>query len=1050
MSEDPPDEDGAPRLPPAPSGADAATKAGRSSQAGAAVPGDRGGGRAADGEAGDDADGEASAGEEAATDGDAAAGDAAADATAADATAGTAKAADADGAADADKPAADDDAGGAKAARLRRRRLAILLAIFGVAIVAVAAILWGRHRRPPTSPAVTDGGLAAREAPRGPGLPGLPDGVRITGYVLDGSGAPIVGAEVTAEIERGVIDRALSTTPRVGPGSGSAGAGSAGGSSGTAPANGAPAGIDGAGPGPGSPGGSNSGGGGNSGGLAGAGSAGAGSASAGGSSGRAGAGAGSAAGSGSGAGSGSAAPAVAVALPTGADGRFAIEGLAPGRYRLRVTGAGLVPAEVRYVPVPSDEIRIVVSRQVRIDGVVTDGGEPVANATVGLRGEAIGGEIETRTDPRGEFHFPELPEGRYQIYAWQGALAARAVRLNRLGSGPFPPVELRFEPAAIVVGRVIDRDEGTGLIAAVELRPSGDDQAPRFARTGDDGVFRIEGVPQGRWIADAFSPGYTSPGGVEIDAGRGVPELALVRGATIEGRVLDGKGDPIEGATVRALTGEGAAAQELSAEVDQDRLRRYSGRMAVAAPASVVAPGEDPTFIPRGELGVTVGPIPPIPPPGAQVARAATIDPAAGGIASVLAGEPAPLAIEAARQSIWVTGPDGRYRIRGLPKGKTSALAVAAGLAEGRSRVVALEAMQVVTGIDVVLTPGTILFGRVTNQHKVPVIGAQVTARPELGAPIQVFAEGDGTYRIGPVSGKIELSASAFGHAEARRTIDLAAATGREPAEVQEDIVLGIADATLAGLLEDAAGATVGGAQIEVIGGAGDGRHAVVGADGTFSIDMLPEGPLRVRVRHPDYPAVELPAAATPGGKTTSRLKLPLGGAVEGALLDDHSGEPLGGLTISAAGPRGQQAEATAEASGRWRLGPIVPGRWKLSVRTPGYLPLARELDVPVAGVPGGTSVRDIRLELRRGALVGGTVRDARGNRLPGVKVTVQAADATGPLADGVTDAQGEFRVRDAPTGDLAVTATRGDARGSVRTTVRPGDEVLSLSIEVR
>ena len=127
-----------------------------------------------------------------------------------------------------------------------------------------------------------------------------------------------------------------------------------------------------------------------------------------------------------------------------------------------------------------------------------------------------------------------------------------------------------------------------------------------------------------------------------------------------------------------------------------------------------------------------------------------------------------------------------------------------------------------------------------------------------------------------------------------------------------------------------------------------------------------------------------------------------------------------------------------------------MPGRWKLAVKLPGYLPLARELDVPAAAAPGVTSVRDLRLELRRGALVGGTVRDARGNRLPGVRVTVQAADGSGPTAEGTTDVQGEFRIRDAPTGELAVTATRNDARGSIRATVRPGDEVLGLSIDLR
>ena len=929
---------------------------------------------------------------------------------------------------DGEGPAADGEGSAKAARRRRRRRLAILTAALVVTIVAAVAIKWTQHRRSISTSALgSDGSGAVKEAPRGPGLPGHPDGVRLSGHVIDGTGAPVAGAEVTAELERGVVDRALSTTPRggaSGSGGSAAGGSAAGGGGGSHATGGGNASFGGA------VGTSSSGGGDNVAGGSSAGSAG---------------GAGSSAAR-SGSGSGSAAPVVTVAPATGVDGRFILEGLLPGRYRLRVTGPGLVPAEVRYVPVPSDELRILISRQVRIDGTVTDGGDPVPNAVVGLRGEAIGGEIETRTDAQGMFQFPELPEGRYQVYAYQGALAARAVRLSRLGAGPFPPVELRFEPAAIVVGRVIDRDEGTGVVAAVELRPSGDDQAPRFARSGEDGVFRIEGVPNGRWIADAFSPGYTSPGGVEIDAGRGVPELALVRGATIEGRVLDGEGRPIEGAIVRAMTGEGSAAQEHSAAVDQDRLRRFSGRTAAPAPPVTGLPTDDPTFIARGELGVTVGPIPPIPPLGAAVGRAATIDPTV----AALAGEPAPLPVDPARQSIWTSGPDGRYRIRGLPKGKTSVLAAAAGFAEGRSRPIALEPTQMVTGVDVTLTPGTILVGRVTDQHRVPVIGAQVTAQPEVGAVIQIYTEPDGTYRIGPVTGTVELSASAFGHADAKRTITLAPATGREPAERREDLVLAVADATLAGILEDASGATVAGGHVEVIGGSGEGRHAIAAADGTFSIDMLPDGPLRVRVKHPDYPATELDAAATAGGKTTSRLRIPLGGAVEGVLLDDHSGEPLGGLTVGGTGPRSQEAEATTEANGRWKLGPLVPGRWKIIVKLPGYLPLARELDVPAARAPGTTSVRDIRLDLRRGALVGGTVRDARGNRLPGAKVTVQAADGTGPVAEGTTDVQGEFRIRDAPTGELSVTATRLDARGSIRATVRPGDEVLGLSIDLR
>jgi hypothetical protein len=449
-------------------------------------------------------------------------------------------------------------------------RIAVLAALACAALVAL--FMFALPRDVPR-PAVVAGGGDAGPAIHAPELPRIPagQGSKLTGLVVDGAGAPVAGAVLTAELERGAPDRALST------------------------------GVDG----------------------------------------------------------GVAFEGSVTAPQTAADGRFALEGLVAGRYRVSVTGPGLLAAELRMVPVPSDEVRIVVARQVAIAGTVTDGGRPAGGALVGIRGEAIGGTLDVKTDSRGGFTVPNLPEGRYQVYAYQGALAARTVRVARLGAGPFAPVELRLEAGAIVVGRVIDRDEGTGLIAAVELRPQGDDQAPRYARTGDDGVFRIEGVPNGRWIADAYAPGYLSPGGVELEAGSGVPELALVAGGTIEGRVLDGDGKPIEGASVRALTA-GSSPTEISALVEQDQLRRFSGRTAAPVETSTTSPfANDPQFLPRGELGVMLGPIPPIPPPGAVPARAASvIDPLAAGRA--LVGEPPPLAVAPERTSIWTTGADGR------------------------------------------------------------------------------------------------------------------------------------------------------------------------------------------------------------------------------------------------------------------------------------------------------------------------------------------------------------------------------------------------------
>jgi protocatechuate 3,4-dioxygenase beta subunit len=832
---------------------------------------------------------------------------------------------------------------------MRRRNVA--LGALAIAVAAALVVILATRRGPQhAAVAKHDAGGAAVRAPEAPHVPAqLAGGTKLTGFVVDGAGLPVAGAEVTAELEKGAPDKALA---------------------------------------------------------------------------------------GSGAGS-----AVAVAPVTGVDGHFAIDGIAAGRYRLHVTGAGLLAAELRFVPVPSDEARIVVARQVSIDGTVTDGGKP-AMATVGIRGEAIGGGIEVKTDGKGAFHVPNLPEGRYQVYAYQGATAARSMRVNRLGAGPFAEVELRLEAAAVVVGRVIDKEEGTGLVAAVELRPVGDDQAPRYARTRDDGEFRIEGVPNGRWIADAYAPGYTSPGGVELDAGKGIPELALARGAAIEGRVIDGDGHPIEGASVRALTA-GPTPTEISALVDADRLRRFSGRTAPAAEES--SRFADPQFLARGELGVMLGPIPPIPPPGAEVARpAAVVDPSSP--IAALAGDPPPLDVDASRASIWVTGADGRYRVRGLPRGKVTVLAVAGGFAEAHSRQVAVNAGEVVTGVDVVVTPGTFVFGRITDQHGAPVVGAELTAQPDLGAPLSAFSDGDGNYRLGPLVGALTLRATAYGHVDAQRSVELPPAKGHDAAEHREDLVLEVADAILAGTLDDATGAPIPAARIEVVGGAADGRGVVVAADGTFTLDMLPRGHLRVRVSHPDYPTDELDAVASSTGERV-RLRLALGGAVEGALVDAGTGDPLASLTITGTGPAGATAETSTDKAGRYRLGPLRPGRWKLEVHQPGYLATARALDVPASHAPGIASVRDVRIDLARGALLGGTVRDSRGQRLAGAHLVVRGGDVT---VEADADAQGEFRIHDCPTGNVDVAASYGDLAGSQRVTVRPGDEVLSLSLELR
>jgi hypothetical protein len=764
---------------------------------------------------------------------------------------------------------------------------------------------------------------------------------------------------------------------------------------------------------------------------------------------------------------------VAVIATTGADGRFTLRGLVAGRHRLAIEGDAIFTAEVRFVPVPSDQVRIVVARRVAIAGRVTDAGAAMANATVELAGDAITGRRRAITGADGGFAFDELPEGTYQVWAWQGDLAARTQRVPRLGAGPFTDVELAVEPATIVVGHVVDRDAGTGVAAAVELRPAGADaEATRYARAGVDGVFRIEGVPHGRWIADAWSPGWVTAGTVELEAGRGMPSIELIAGGVIEGRVVDAAGAPIAGAAVRAAGREDGVRISASARDDVEQLRRYSGwSQAVAAPepaaaaAALADPSADPRFVPRGELGVLLGPIPYPPPPGAAAARqAAIVEPgiagpgaAAGGLRGVPGDlvEPEPLpGADPARASIWITDADGRFRIAGLPRATVTVFATAPGFAEGASDPIAAAPARVIADVAVVLAVGLTIVGRVTDQRGDPVIGASLSAAPRDGRDadparrIEAMSGTDGAYRLGPVTGAITLTATAYAHGDARVELDVPAAPGTPP-ELRQDLVLVVADAVLTGTVDDAAGLPVRGATVSIAAGPAAGRSAVTTEAG-FRIELLPPGALTVRIDHPDYPIAQL-ETSTEG---IAHLTLPWGGGIDGLVIDHHTGAPVGGVVVAATGPGGDRDETAVAPSGAFELGPLAPGAWTLAIAQPGYLPIERTVDVPIGDRAGAITVRDLRLELERGALLAGTVRDRYGTRLAGAMVTVErAAAAAGTSSAPVTartDADGQFRIRDAPTGALRLRGTKDRLAGTVELTVAPGDELLGVDLELR
>ena len=764
----------------------------------------------------------------------------------------------------------------------------------------------------------------------------------------------------------------------------------------------------------------------------------------------------------------------AVAPPTDRDGQFVLDGLIDGSYRIVVRGATVATAEVRRVAVPQslrDNLRVVVARRVLIAGIVLDGKTPVRNAHVAIRSDAIGGMLETLTDAAGRFEFRDLPEGGYLVWAWQGDVAANAQRILRRGFVPAGEVTLRMQSATIVVGRVIDREEGIGVVAAVELAPIDDREAPRYAQSDADGVFRIEGVPHGRWIADAYAPGFLTAQTVELVAGRGRPQLEVTAGAVVEGRVLDVDGRPIVGASVSAQVTDGGKTSELSAAVEAERLRRFDGAVtgtttvAVkkgAPPARV--PVRSTTFEPRGELGVLRGPIPPIPAVPNPVAVAPTM-PSGGGSGSgsaVASADPHAgttvqatalhamiasaqvLPVDPAKSSKWTTDSDGHYRIRAVTAGQVTVEARAPGVAAGSVTTGPAVVGEVLSHVDIVLGAGTLVSGRVVDTQHVPVPGALIVAIDAANRTVgRTSTTSAGEYKLGPFTGSVTLRAGAFGYRETSVVLTLGTGAKATSEQLTQDIEMLPADAQLDGIVEDARGVPLAGAVVTVP--SVSSARALVAADGTFRIPNMAAGTVAVHIEHPNFPPFD--ATATTGVR--ARLRVPLGGGIDGVVLSQLTAAPLPKITIALRNAHNGRGRGVTDDRGRFAIGGLAPGPWTVEINAPNYASFVRNVDIPAASEPGATSLHDQRFELERGTSVSGIVRDDRGTRLAGATIEVSAAGST-MRCKGTSSADGEFALRDCPSGDITIRAEKAGHAVESSTTVRAGEDVRNIALELR
>ena len=228
----------------------------------------------------------------------------------------------------------------------------------------------------------------------------------------------------------------------------------------------------------------------------------------------------------------------AAALPSGAGralgstrtaiadarGRFTVDDLIPGRYRVEVAHLGLESTRSDELALAPGERRdlgtLVLQTGFPATGrVVDDSGVPIEAARV-VVGDASGGGANTEaaglyavTDASGSFSIP-LPAGRYRLTAGAAGYVAAHADVEARPGAPPPAVELRLTRAEAMLEGLV-RDTGGRPLARARLLAwpragtAGTAEAPLASTTADvGGHFRLAELPAGDLQIEVQHPDY--------------------------------------------------------------------------------------------------------------------------------------------------------------------------------------------------------------------------------------------------------------------------------------------------------------------------------------------------------------------------------------------------------------------------------------------------------------------------------------------------------------------------------------------------------------
>ena len=753
---------------------------------------------------------------------------------------------------------------------------------------------------------------------------------------------------------------------------------------------------------------------------------------------------------------------------TDRDGAFRLDVTARGWLRVVASAPGRATVG-RRIAGPGVDVELVLPTAAGLDIEVVDAeGRAVADADVDVRVEYT--RARGTTDGKGIASFDTLPPGSARVRAGREDRGSVIAGPYVVRSGERTRAIVLLPDGVQIAGTVVDHETDSPIAGAVVhiAHPGRSTASEPTAADGRFGPLPGGGVAERVFLA-AAAPGY-APTLIPVVLGnRDAVDFPIRMQAAPpwRGRVVDGRGQAVAGATV-AYTTDGIAGRD-PASTTTDAQGAFElppppppapGRRVVlfakhgtASAALALRPGStkpEPLELRLTEGRVLRGQVVDAsgaPRPGVEV-RITSVrdalrdwhDPGAATSLVLLANETqfATLAGASDAQGRWVIGgvPAGPYQLRYRWDG-------------GQLRspdVVQVEDAQVDVG-RVTLGDGGTLSGRITDRTGAPAAGVELRLAPSgNGFQAQrLTSDAEGWFEFGGLAaGEHTLSATWGNVPRLVEKIELV-----EGDDQRLDLRFD-AGATLTGTVTTPSGAPFQGILRVSLRQEGSERAArtpygVRVTGGRLEVEDVTPGRWLVEVSAGDLHGTGGPVDIAAERNATVQITLAKQLRLMGrAVTSSGRGSP--GATISLQhAETGRFLLVTADANGAFTLEGMPAGRWDAVVEGPGGARTRSDVEIRASGDTRVTLTMDASGDARI------TVRDAKGRPVPQALLRFRRPDGSLATRRPIrTDARGEADVRDLPIERLIVLAGTLDGRRGIGEVYIVEGKSTDLTIEVR